>query len=75
MFEIAREQSTSNKNAKDYIYDLKEQQERTRQIVQQHTDKAKSKQKQQYDKKIRVAKIEIEDRSLVKILVHGEEKH
>jgi hypothetical protein len=34
-----------------------------------------SKQKQQYGKKIRWAKIEIGDKVLVKILAHGEGKH
>ncbi|XP_060557360.1 uncharacterized protein LOC132717812 [Ruditapes philippinarum] len=74
MFENAREH-TSNKNTREYIDDLKERMERTRQIVEQHTDKAKQKQKKQYDKKIRGAKIEIGDRVLVKILAHREGKH
>jgi hypothetical protein len=48
--------TTSNKTAKEYIDDLKEGIEQTRQIVQQHTYKGKSKQTQQYHKTVRGAK-------------------
>lgn len=40
-----------------------------------HLDKAKWKQKQQYDKKERGAKAEVGDRVLVKILAYKEGKH
>ena len=65
---------TSNKNTRYYIDDLKERIERTRQIVEQHTDRTKHKQKQKYDKKIRGVNIEIGDKVLVKILAHSEGK-
>ncbi|XP_053372981.1 uncharacterized protein LOC123532109 [Mercenaria mercenaria] len=75
MFEKAKEDTSINKTAQEYIEDLKERMNKTRQIVEKHMDKAKEKQKKYYDMKVRGANIEVGDTVLVKILSHGEGKH
>lgn len=52
MFQNAKKQNSSTRTTRKYINELKESMERTREIVEQHTDKAKDKQKKQYDKTI-----------------------
>ena len=44
-FEKAKDENIQNKNTKEYIDELKEKIEKTQQIVKEHTEKAKRKQK------------------------------
>ena len=74
MFDDARDQDEGSKATKEYINDLKDRINRTRAIVDKHVTKAKAKQKLNYDRKTRGAKIDIGDKVLVKILAH-EGKH
>ena len=65
IFENAREENT-NKCTDDYLQDLHEAINRTREIVEQHSQKNKQKQKVQYDKKAKAVEINVGDTVLVR---------
>ena len=67
-------EETASRTTKDYIQDLKDKLETTRKIVEKHVDKAKAKQKKQYDKRSTPVKLCIGDRVLVKVVAF-EGKH
>ena len=64
-FEKVTEEIT-NKTTREFVADLKDRLEKTRQVVEQHTDKAKRKQKRYYDRKATAVKLAIGDKVLVK---------
>ena len=66
--------STASKNTKDYIHDLKNRMQDTQRVVKEHSDKARMKQKVQFDKKAKASKLSLGDKVLVKILAF-EGKH
>ncbi|XP_052765479.1 putative RNA-binding protein Luc7-like 2 [Mya arenaria] len=49
---------------------MRERMKKTSDIVKKHTDKAKDKQKKNYDRKAKAVKIKVGDRVIVKILAH-----
>lgn len=57
-----------SKSTEEYLEDLQERMEQAHQIVQKHTEKAKARQKQYYDKKTKPVKITVGDEVLVKRL-------
>ena len=67
-------EETASRTTKDYIQDLKDKLETTRKIVEKHVDKAKAKQKKQYDKRSTPVKLCIGKRVLVKVVAF-EGKH
>ena len=74
VFENTYVTSTMSKNTKEYIFELKDKMKATQEIVQEHSNIARQKQKQQFDKKAKASKIDIGDKVLVKILAF-EGKH
>ena len=70
----ATAKETASRTKKNYIQDLKERLETTRKIVKKHVDKAKAKQKKQYDTRSTPVKLCIEVRVQVKIVAF-EGKH
>lgn len=56
------------KDTRDYIKDLKERIEKTHEIVKRHSEDAQKRQKSQFDKRAKVAKITVGEKVLVKIL-------
>lgn len=68
MFEAAYVGSSSTKNTREYMDDLKKRMETTQKIVKQWTEESQKKQKIQFDKKAKAAKITVGDKVLVKIL-------
>lgn len=68
LFESAEE--TAVQDTTDYIKDLKERMKVTQDIVKQHADAARLKQKSQFDKKAKAAQIEVGDKVLVRVLAH-----
>ena len=68
MFEQATENSI-HKTSNDYIKDLKERMMKTSEIVKQHNDKAREKQKRNFDTKAKAAKLEVGDFCLVQVLI------
>jgi transposase InsO family protein len=57
-FEKAKDDDIQNNNTNDYIEELKERMEKTQQIVKKHMEKAKVKQKEYYDKRQKLSKLE-----------------
>ncbi|XP_060594144.1 uncharacterized protein LOC132748508 [Ruditapes philippinarum] len=74
MFEQVTEEEETTKSVNEYIEDLKTRMASTREIVKEFNDKARAKQKEQYDIKAKAARINIGDTVLVKILRY-EGKH
>ncbi|XP_060585420.1 myb-like protein X [Ruditapes philippinarum] len=74
MFEQVTEEEETTKSVNEYIEDLKKRMTSTREIVKEFNDKARAKQKEQYDIKAKAARINIGDTVLVKILRY-EGKH
>lgn len=68
MFEQATEDENIQKTSQEYINDLKDRIMKTREIVKEHNDKAREKQKKIYDSKAKAAKVTVGDQVLVKIL-------
>ena len=73
MFERAVEK-TASKTRIEYIEYLKARMAKTREIVEEHTTKAKRQQKKNYDARAKSAKIEVGDQVLVRTLAF-EGKH
>ncbi|XP_060603470.1 ESF1 homolog [Ruditapes philippinarum] len=67
VFAQATEETTS-KTPTEYIDDLKNYISTTRQIVEEHTKRAKEKQKKYFDRKAKAGTISVGDKVLVKIL-------
>ena len=67
MFEKARD-DIGNKTTEEYIQDLQERMSTTHEIVQQHTERSKDKQKTYYDRKSKEVNISVGDKVLVKQL-------
>jgi hypothetical protein len=68
MFKQVTEGKETTKSVNEYTEDLKKRMASTREIVKKINDKARAKQKEQYDIKAKAAKINIGDTVLVKIL-------
>ena len=73
VFETAMD-SSSNRTTVEYLEDLKNRLKTTQELVKQHSDKPRLKQKYQFDKKANAAKITVGDKVLVKLLAF-EGKH
>ena len=67
---VAEESKEVNKTAKEYVTELKERMIATQKIAKEHADKARHKQKEKYDKKVRASKLYIGDKVLLKIFKH-----
>ena len=74
VFENTYITSTSSKNTKDYIYELQNRMKHTHKVVKEYSDRARIKQKHQFDKRAKASKISKGDKVLVKILAF-EGKH
>lgn len=71
MFDRARDGTEASKTIVDYMDDLNQRMKTTRDIAEQHTSKAKDKQKRDYDRKVRDVQFRIGNQVLVKILSFG----
>ncbi|XP_053398249.1 uncharacterized protein LOC128556665 [Mercenaria mercenaria] len=67
LFQQANDQ-TEEKTVNEYSEDLKKRIEKTKEIVEQHTEKARQKQKKFFDRKAKAVKVSVGDKVLVKIL-------
>ncbi|XP_053373989.1 uncharacterized protein LOC128546734 [Mercenaria mercenaria] len=68
VFETSDIEQPTSKTTKDYIQNLKKRMQTTQEIAKKYTDKARAKQKKQYDKKATASRISVGDKVLIKIL-------
>lgn len=66
VFESARQETSGNKATREFLKDLQQRMQKTREIVREHTEKSKSKQKKFYDRKAKAVNIVIGDKVLVR---------
>lgn len=68
VFETTDLEQPSSKTTKEYIQDLKNRMKTTQEIAKKYTDKAREKQKKQYDKRATASRVSVGDKVLVKVL-------
>ena len=69
-----RDNSCKISHCREYIEDLKNRMMKTRQIVEEHVNKAKDRHRHHYNIKAKAVKVDIEDKVLVQVLAF-EGKH
>ena len=69
-----RDNSSKSSHCREYIEDLKNRMMKTRQIVEEHVNKAKDRHRHHYNIKTKAVKVDIGDKVLVQILAY-EGKH